>query len=183
MSFGLGSSLPHNAMARVSRCGVSVILAGLLAACSTTGQTFDTAGMSQIVPGQTTLEQAGVILKAQPENVYRQNDGTAMARWAHKATVLTDAIYFRRELWLQFGSDGRFERVVNRINVLAEPGQPEHTGSATMPAAYGAPAYTSVVPAAPTSDAVDRSLPGAVPAGFPYSADSFSGPTSVYPVR
>jgi len=140
---------------------VAGALIALLTACSTSGRSFDTWQMNQIIPGQTTLEQAAVILKAQPENIYRQQDGSAMARWAHKASMVTDAVYFRRELWLQFGSDGRFQHVVNRVNVIAEPG-------------HAAPV------AAPRLEQVGL---GTVPAGFPYSTDIFHGPTAVYPVR
>src|SRR5690554_2091872 len=73
-------------------------LVAALAACSTTGRSFDASRLNHIVPGQTTLEQASAILKGDPENVYRQGDGSVMARWAHKATLVTDAVYFRREL-------------------------------------------------------------------------------------
>src|SRR5690606_15989848 len=113
-----GRRLPRSLLRALA---VSGLLASL-AACSTTGRSFDTSGMGRIVPGQTTLDQAVVILKAEPENVYRQRDGSATARWASKLTVLTDAVYLRRELSLRFGSDGRFQRVIDRVNVQGEPG-------------------------------------------------------------
>src|SRR5690554_2392721 len=88
---------------RAMRALAVVGLLASLAACSTTGRSFDTSEMTRIIPGQTTLEQASSILKAQPENIYRQLDGSATARWASKGTLLTDAVYFRRELSLRFG--------------------------------------------------------------------------------
>lgn len=96
----------------------------MLAACSTTGQSFDSAGLSKIVPGSTTLTQAEGLLGAAPTDIYRQLDGSLTARWAQKSSVLTDAIYLRKELWLRFDSYGRFERVVNSVNVMSEPGKP-----------------------------------------------------------
>jgi hypothetical protein len=89
----------------------------LVAACSTTGNSFDSSGLAMLVPGQTTLAQASQLLQGDPVNVYRQLDGSATARWAQKATLATDAIYFNRELWLAFGPDGRYQRVVKSINV------------------------------------------------------------------
>jgi hypothetical protein len=88
-----------------------------LAACSTTGRNFDASALNLLVPGQTTLEQASALLGADPVDTYRQLDGSATARWAHKATLATDAIYFNRELWLAFGPDGRYQRVVESINI------------------------------------------------------------------
>lgn len=152
----------------VRRCAAALALTASLAACSTTGRSFDTSEMSRIIPGQTTLEQASAVLKAEPENIYRQRDGAAMARWAYKATALTDAVYFRRELWLQFDREGRFERVANRINVIAEAGQaPDASQQGTSP----------------QSVSEVQGLPHTVPAGFPYGNDDFYGPRAIYPVR
>ena len=137
-----------------------------LAACYTTGRSFDTSEMSRIIPGHTTLEQASTILKAEPDNVYRQLDGSATARWASKSTLLTDAVYFRRELSLRFDSAGRFQRVVDSVNVVSEPG-----------------AKPQVVPQR-QPDRVDQAMPRSVPKGFPYGPAEFSdGPVVIYPVR
>ena len=149
-----------------SRLARGLALAGLawtLAACSTTGRSFDTSTMSRIVPGQTTLEQASRILAAEPEHVYRQLDGSALAGWTHKASLVTDAVYFRRELWLRFDNTGRFQHVVDRVNVHGETGQAAEPVSLTEPVA--------------------ASLPRAVPADFPYGPDFGDGPVAVYPVR
>jgi len=88
-----------------------------LAACSTTGHSFDASALPLIVPGQTTLAEASVLLQSDPVNVYRALDGSATAIWAHKSTLATDAVYFNRELWLAFGGDGRFQRIVKSENI------------------------------------------------------------------
>lgn len=94
-----------------------------LAACGTTGHSFDSSAIELIVPGQTTLDEASVLLGSDPVNIYRQLNGAATARWAEKASLVTDAIYFRQELWLAFGSDGRFERIVKKVNVPGSLGR------------------------------------------------------------
>ncbi|MBB5213387.1 hypothetical protein [Parapusillimonas granuli] len=92
-------------------------VAAALAACSTAGRNFDTSSLYLVTPGQTTLQQASALMHADPVDVYRQSDGSVIARWAYKSTLATDAVYFNRELWLSFGPDGRYERVVNAINI------------------------------------------------------------------
>ncbi|NYT87059.1 hypothetical protein [Pollutimonas harenae] len=89
----------------------------LAAACSTTGSNFDTSAMSMLVPGVTTLDEASVLMHAEPVNVYRQLSGAATARWAHKATLATDAVYFNRELWLAFDANGRYSHIVKSVNI------------------------------------------------------------------
>ncbi|PLC51912.1 hypothetical protein CR159_02545 [Pollutimonas subterranea] len=88
-----------------------------LAACSTTGSSFDSSGLRYLVAGQTTLDEASGLLHSAPTDTYRQQDGSAMARWSHKASMVTDAIYFNQELWLAFGPDGRFQRIVKSENI------------------------------------------------------------------
>lgn len=97
-----------------------VVLAAMLlalAGCSTTGSSFSASSLDLIQPGQTTLAQASALLKADPVNVYHQGDGSLMARWAHRATFVPDAIYMNRELWLAFDRNGYFERIVKSVNV------------------------------------------------------------------
>lgn len=97
-----------------------VFLGGMLVAlagCSTTGTSFDATSLDLIKPGQTTLAQASALLKADPENIYHQGDGAVMARWAHRASFVPDAVYMNRELWLAFDRNGYFERIVKGINV------------------------------------------------------------------
>ena len=94
-----------------SACGLG------LAACSTTGSSFDSSGLRYLVPGQTTFDETIGLLQSAPTDIYRQQDGSATARWAHKASMVTDAIYFNQELWLSFGPDGRFQHIVKSENV------------------------------------------------------------------
>lgn len=97
-----------------------VLLAGgtlTLAGCSTTGNQFDTTDLRFLEPGYTTLQEATALLQGEPANVYRQADGSAIARWAYTASLATDAVYFNRELWLAFDSAGTFQRIVKSTNV------------------------------------------------------------------
>jgi len=128
----------------------------MLSACSTTGRSFETGDLVLLQRGHTTLEQASRILKAEPVNVYYRQDGSALAIWAHKASLLTDAVYFRRELWLAFGPDGTFRQVVERTNVPAwswndadvgSPGAAAGTGGSRPPAPATAAVSASAAPA------------------------------------
>lgn len=121
------------------RCKPWFAAAGLvlLSACSTTGRSFNEMALSDFVPGHTTYSQAVRMLGTEPVNTYSQLNGTLIAQWEHKATVLTDAIYYRRALLLRFSPDGRFESVVDSNNVLARPLQAEGV-RATMPPAPSA---------------------------------------------
>ncbi|MGB3289727.1 MAG: hypothetical protein WBA83_10660 [Burkholderiaceae bacterium] len=88
-----------------------------LGACSTTGNSFDSSSIPLLVAGRTTLGEASRLLHAEPTNVYRQQDGSALAIWSHKLTLATDAVYFNQELWLAFGPDGRFQRIAKSVNI------------------------------------------------------------------
>jgi len=151
------------------RAARTLVLAGILAstaACTTTGRAFDTSEMHRIIPGTTTLEEASAVLKSDPEIVYRQLDGTATARWSSKNSVLPDALYFRRELSLRFDSEGRYERIVDRINVIGDTGTPPRS-------------------AAHPIDAIDQAMPQTVHRGFPYGPAQYAddSPVMVLPVR
>ncbi|HEU0230707.1 MAG TPA: hypothetical protein VFR20_09045 [Burkholderiaceae bacterium] len=98
-----------------------ILCVSTLSACSTTGDSFRSAALSSMVPGRTTLAQASDLLGAAPVDTYAHGDGSVLARWAYKVSVVTDAIYARQELWLEFGPDGRFERVVRKVNVPSNP--------------------------------------------------------------
>jgi len=98
---------------RVLLLGGAITLAG----CSTTGNQFDTTDLRFLEPGYTTLPETVALLQGEPANVYRQADGSAIARWAYTASLATDAVYFNRELWLAFDSAGTFQRIVKSINV------------------------------------------------------------------
>lgn len=113
-----------HALLRGARRALVVVALAALAACSTTGRSFNSLALADFVPGQTTYAQAVQMLGAEPVNTYSQLNGIMVARWAHKGSVLTDAIYFRQELMLRFSPDGRFESVVDSVNVPSRPGVP-----------------------------------------------------------
>jgi hypothetical protein len=104
-------------LVRTAKTMLAVAVLAVASGCATTGSTFDSSALPMLVPGETTLEQASALLKSDPVNVYRQLDGSATARWAHKASLVTDAVYFNQELWLAFGPDGRYQRIVKSVNV------------------------------------------------------------------
>ncbi|MFA7669064.1 MAG: hypothetical protein WCX93_06935 [Burkholderiaceae bacterium] len=97
----------------------TILLLGaiLITGCASSGNRFDTTDLRFLVPGETTLGEATRLLQGEPAGVYRQANGAAIARWAHTATLVTDAVYFNQELWLAFDSQGRFERIVKSNNV------------------------------------------------------------------
>lgn len=99
-----------------SRGAVLALSLAAVAGCSTTGESFRSAGLDRIVAGRTTFAQAVEDLGTEPVDTWQQGD-TLLARWAYKGTVATDAVYFRQEVWLRFGPDGRFIRTERAINV------------------------------------------------------------------
>ena len=102
---------------RQARLAFVLALSVLTAACTTTGNQFDDSALRLLVPGQTTLEEASAYFKADPVNVYRNTDGSAIARWAHTASFVPDAVYFNREIWLAFDRYGRYQRIVKSNNI------------------------------------------------------------------
>lgn len=149
---------------RLLRSVMAVAVAAILAACSTTGKPFDTTDLRFLVPGETTLQEAQQLLQGDPVNIYRQNDGSAIARWAHTSTVLTDAIYVNRELWLAFDAYGRFERIVKSYNV----------GHANL---YQDGRRVDIPPPAASYPANPAALHGQhAPAAAPAAASSYSTP-------
>lgn len=105
---------------------LAVLIPLITVACTSTGNSFNTQARNQLVIGETTMEQAVAILGADPVNTYRQLDGSATSIWSSKNSMLTDAIYLNQELWLAFGPDGRFQRVVKTHNlpVSSSPSRP-----------------------------------------------------------
>lgn len=100
------------------RAGLFACLAStvLLAGCAT-GQYFSSDAVAGLQPGKTTLSDAVYALQGMPQQVLPQSDGSTIALWSYKTTVVTDAIYFRREAMLQFAPDGRLVRVLDTTNV------------------------------------------------------------------
>lgn len=119
--------------------GLTAIVVVTVAGCATTGSTFDASSMDLLVPGQTTLTQASALFKADPTDVYRHASGAATARWSHRASFVPDAVYFNREVWLSFDSNGHFERVVKSVNVPQAWQVPHTTQSSQAEPARAAP--------------------------------------------
>lgn len=141
---------------------VTLAAAVALAGCTTSGQPFQTNGLQQLVPGQTTFAQAVAALGAEPVDVYRSAEGAFMARWAQKTSVVTDALYWRKETWLTFDAGGRFVREVANINAV-----PPKTGSDAQSTPESSQSSTVRVvaptarqaPADPSAAGVDSALP------------------------
>ncbi len=133
-------------------------LLSLMAACTSTGNSFNTTALHQLVPGQTTLDEAIVVLGADPVNTYRQLDGSATSIWSHKNSMVTDAVYFNQELWLAFGPDGRFQRVVKKHNLPVAPPPGHASASANPPVPVHQEVVAAPVPLAPTPVIVPASM-------------------------
>lgn len=146
---------------------IAVCVLGL-SACNTTGNSFDTSALRFIVPGQTTLAEATTLLGASPVNTYQQQDGSLMARWAHNASLMTDAIYFNQELWLDFGPDGRFTRINKSVNIpranMYKDGQVVNTAQPSSAAQYAPRAAPQCIPPEAVPTAPARTAPAATPA-------------------
>jgi len=136
----------------------AVLSASALSACSTTGDSFHSLGLSSMVPGQTTLAQASDLLGAAPVDTYAHGDGSVLARWAYKMSLVTDAVYARQELWLEFGPDGRFERVVRKVNVPSNPAPSPAGGGALAPAGAGTTRGTATAPTASWGERMDDAV-------------------------
>ncbi|WJJ93190.1 hypothetical protein [Neopusillimonas aromaticivorans] len=131
----------------------AVVAVVALAGCTTTGQFFITEALADFVPGQTTFADAVRMLGAEPSNTYAQLNGAMLARWAHKGSILTDAIYFRQEATLRFDPQGRFVGIVDTVNILIPPRDPNGQANAQSgqslsqqsPATVQAPRQTTEV--------------------------------------
>jgi hypothetical protein len=129
------------------RAGLIACMAGtaLLAGCAT-GQPFTADGLAQLQPGRSTMRDAVRVLDAMPRQVLPQSDGSTVALWAYKRSLVVDAIYYRREAVLQFGPDGRLERVLDTTNVpLSDASRQKLLGVAAMPDETPAPGGATVV--------------------------------------
>lgn len=171
----------------VFRAARALLLGGVLAlaACSTTDNQFDTTDLRFLVPGETTLQEATLLLQGEPVNVYRQLDGSAMARWAHTATLATDAIYFNQELWLAFDAEGRFLRIVKSNNVpQANLYVDGRRVDAPLPHSYGpAPAVQAPGPVDSNPSVANPPLPSAPAAAAPPAAGALPHTAVSYPLN
>lgn len=94
-----------------------VLCSAVVAGCASGGQSFDSSALRLFQPGVTTLDEASVVMQSPPVDVYRVHGGPVLARWVHAGSLVTDAIYINRELWLRFDSSGRYVGIDRRINI------------------------------------------------------------------
>lgn len=83
-----------------------------LSGCYSSGNNYSSAGRAWLQPGISTAEDARVFLQAEPTNVYRQLDGGSLQVWQHTASLVPDAIYNHKELWLEFDPNDVLRRIV-----------------------------------------------------------------------
>lgn len=146
---------------KVLQCTLAITALALAAAgCSTTGHNFDPHLLSTLTPGRSTLQDAAHALAAPPVALYGQGDGGTLALWSFKASVLTDGLYSRKQVLLQFGSDGRLVRLVDSTNILLEPWERRKLlGPQPMPQAISAPTPSYVPLAIPIPQAPATVVP------------------------
>ncbi|WP_066635381.1 hypothetical protein [Bordetella sp. H567] len=133
------------------RASLVACLAGcvLLAGCAT-GQNFSADAVASLQPSRTTMTDAIQILQGLPQQVLPQSDGSTIALWSYKMSVVTDAVYFRREAMLQFAPDGRLARVLDTTNVpLSGATRQKLLGAASIPQDAAASPGATVETAAP----------------------------------
>lgn len=90
---------------------VAVVLT--LSGCYSTGTPFNSNTM-WLEPGVTTVADARLGLGAPPTTVYPQTDGSTIQVWQSSRSLVPDAIYIERELWLEFGPDHVLRQVLRR---------------------------------------------------------------------
>ena len=86
----------------------------LLTACHSTGNKYHTADLAQLELGVATFTDAATLLQANPVNRYYRPDGSYIARWAYTRSVVPDAIYFDKEIWLEFDAADRLISIDKR---------------------------------------------------------------------
>ena len=113
------------ALYRRLRLLVAIAIVGL-AGCTTTGQGFSGAGLLRLSPGVSTYPEAVAELGGLPAATYRQGDGTFVAHWYERQSLLTDGLYFSKEAKLLFAADGLFLRVLDSHNIPMLPDTRRH---------------------------------------------------------
>ena len=102
---------------RWCRTALALALGLALGGCAMSGHDFHAADLATLTPGRSTLIEATHTLGAAPQRMYYQTDGSVVAVWEWKFSVIPDALYHRKEAVLQFGVDGRLSRLVDTVNV------------------------------------------------------------------
>ncbi|ALM83186.1 hypothetical protein [Bordetella sp. N] len=170
---------------RALACAGALAGAMALAGCAytTTGRYYTDERVGSLVPGQSTMMEATRAFNALPTQQLPQSDGTLLARWDYKVTLVTDAIYVHKSTLLQFGADGRLIRLLDTDNVML-PGDsrqkllgvyvPPPSASANGAPDNAAPAEI-ILPARPEDPA---SMPIFIPGNGPAATPVTEGKTA-----
>ena len=106
-------------MKRTRRYGYLGLLL-LLGACHSTGSNFSSVGVGYLQPGVSTLTEVVEFLEADPVNRYYRPDGSYMARWAHTNSLISDGVYFPREIWMEFDANHILVRIAKQHNIQTQ---------------------------------------------------------------
>ncbi|GAA5234642.1 hypothetical protein GCM10025795_29070 [Verticiella sediminum] len=147
---------------------LSLLSAGLVVAgCATVGQGFDPAGVAGLVPGESTLGEARVLLKASPTQTYAAANGAVQALWYAGLRGPVDS-HASRSVLLAFGPDGRFRQVLDARGVILDEAATDRQRrqAACLEVAPGEPCDAYGGPAAPAAVQTGGHVPAApAPAG------------------
>lgn len=147
-----------------------------LAACSFgTGRYYTDEGVASLVPGQSTMMEATRAFNAPPTAQFTQSDGTTLARWDFKVSLVTDAVYASKSTLLQFGADGRLIRLVDSDNVMLSGDSRRKLLGVYVPASPP-PDLSPIVLPAPAED--PASMPIVIPGNGPVSTPVSDGKTA-----
>jgi len=94
-------------------CALAAMLSAGLGACTTTGHHFNPCAVARLTPGVSTYPEAVAKLGSVPVATYIQDDGSFIAHWYLRDSVVTDALYHHQGVMLLFGADAYLLRPVN----------------------------------------------------------------------
>jgi len=163
-------------MTRALACAGALAATLSLAACSFgTGRYYTDEGVASLVPGQSTMMEATRAFNAPPTAQFAQSDGTMLARWDYKFSLVTDAVYGTKSTLLQFGADGRLIRLVDSDNVMLSNDSRRKLLGVYVPPPPPPDLSPIVLPAAPEDPA---SMPIVIPGNGPANTPASDGKTA-----
>jgi hypothetical protein len=136
-------------MGKLRTALIAAASAAVLTACASSGQYFLDKDVAALQPGHTTVADAAVALGFWPQQVYPQSDGSELAVWSFKFSLVTDAVYHRKDVMLQFGPDGRLMRLADSTNVMLSSESRRKLVGAYTPADNAGPPGSAWEPASP----------------------------------
>ncbi|WP_233234710.1 hypothetical protein [Bordetella sp. LUAb4] len=161
---------------RTLTCAGALAGAMSLAACSfTTGRYYTDERVAGLVPGQSTMMEATRAFNAPPTQQFPQSDGTTLARWDYKLSLVTDAVYAHKSTLLQFGADGRLIRLVDTDNVMLSGDSRQKLLGVYVPPSAPPDLSPIVLPAAAEDPA---SMPIVIPGNGPVTTPASDGKTA-----